>query len=69
MADDYDIDDGNNLFDFDDEVNPFVAPHIPFHTMFYTDSETDSDEAQNATPSCPIQIKNTWWLREVLTGT
>ena len=37
MSDDNDIDD-NNLFDFDDELDPFSAPHIPSHTMFDTDS-------------------------------
>ena len=69
MADDYDIDNDDNLFDFDDEVNPFSAPHIPFHTMFNTDSETDTDsEDQNqALASCLIQIKNTQQLRGALT--
>ncbi|KAF9239708.1 hypothetical protein BU15DRAFT_61923 [Melanogaster broomeanus] len=68
MSDYYDINDGDNLFDFDDEVDPFAAPHIPSHTMFDTDSETDMDEDQNQTPSCPIQLKNTRRLRGTLTG-
>jgi len=70
MSNYYDIDSGDNLFDFDDEVDPFAAPS---HTMFNrinadSDSETDSDEAQSETPSFPIQIKNTRRLREALTG-
>lgn len=68
MSDDYDIDEGDNLFDFDDEVDPFSAPHIPSHTMFDTDSETDTDEAQDQIPSRPIQIKNTRQMKGVLTG-
>ena len=70
MADDYDIDNDDNLFDFDDEVDPFSAPYIPSHTMFNTDSETDTDsEDQNqALASHPIQIKNTQQLRGALTG-
>lgn len=76
----FDIDDGDdNLFDFDDEVDPFSAPQIPSHTMFDTDSETDTDSdnaTQNQTPggpSCggdsrPIQIERTRRLRRALVG-
>ena len=68
MSDNDNIDNDNNLFDFGDEVNPFAAPHIHSHTMINSDSETDTDEAQNQTPSTPIQIKQTQQLRGALTG-
>ncbi|KAI6137950.1 hypothetical protein BKA82DRAFT_4333663 [Pisolithus tinctorius] len=68
MSDYYDIDGGDNLFDFDDEVDPFAAPHIPSCTMFNDDSENDTDNTQNQMPSHPIQIENTRQLKGVLAG-
>ncbi|KAI6140218.1 hypothetical protein BKA82DRAFT_4331999 [Pisolithus tinctorius] len=68
MSDYYDIDGGDNLFDFDDEVDPFAAPHIPSCTMFNDDSENDTDNTQNQMPSHPIQIENTRRLKGVLAG-
>ena len=46
-----------DYYNFDDEVDLFAVPHIPSHSMFNTDSESDMDKAQN------------WWLRPLLHST
>lgn len=64
---DYEIDDDNNIFNSDDEIDPFVAPQLPLHSMFNPDSDTNTDDDENQ-PWRPIQIKYTQRLREMLTG-
>jgi hypothetical protein len=47
---DYDNNDDGNIFDFDDEIDPFATPQIPLHSMFNPDSDTNTDDNKNQLP-------------------
>lgn len=49
ICNNYNINDNNNLFNCDDGVDLFAAPHISSHIMFDTDNETDIDNDQDQT--------------------
>ena len=49
---DYDLDDDDNLFDFDDEVDPFSAPHVPSHKIFNSDISLSIVSTFPAIPRC-----------------